>query len=243
MRLGLRKIIAPLLLLVASAAQAQLWGGPAAVEIRVEDQKGPPVAGATLTLRYNDVDPKDGPDPVLTDSHGKATVGGLAEGSWHLEVSHEGFMTYLAEITVARRAGSCWRKPRSSTSSGPLARCGSRSPAARRDRFHGRPSWLREYPHRRRCLHRPPYRAAGSSARNPPARLRLRRRRPQLRRRSPRRRLLLRPRLLSDTGAGSRARTARGKTGHGSSACASSTACRGAHRATAGESSRAGTSC
>jgi len=99
----LRKIIAPLLLLVASAAQAQLWGGPAAVEIRVEDQKGPPVAGATLTLRYNDVDPKDGPDPVLTDSHGKATVGGLAEGSWHLEVSHEGFMTYLAEITVREK--------------------------------------------------------------------------------------------------------------------------------------------
>ena len=41
MRFGLRKIIAPLLLLVASAAQAQLWVGPAAVEIRVEDQKGP----------------------------------------------------------------------------------------------------------------------------------------------------------------------------------------------------------
>lgn len=103
MRLGLRKIIAPLLLLVPSAAQAQLWGGPAAVEIRVEDQKGPPVAGATLTLRYNDVDPKDGPGAVLTDSHGKATVGGLAEGSWHLEVSHEGYMTYLAEITVREK--------------------------------------------------------------------------------------------------------------------------------------------
>ncbi len=103
MRLGLRKIIAPLLLLVASAAQAQLWGGPAAVEIRIEDQKGPPVAGATVTLRYNDVDPKGGPDAVLTDSHGKATVGGLAEGSWHLEVSHEGYMTYLAEITVREK--------------------------------------------------------------------------------------------------------------------------------------------
>ena len=68
MRFGLRKNIAPLLLLVASAAQAQLWSGPAAVEIRVEDQKGPPVAGATLTLRYNDVDPKAGPEPVLTDA-------------------------------------------------------------------------------------------------------------------------------------------------------------------------------
>ncbi len=103
MRFGLRKIIAPLLLLVATAAQAQLWIGPAAVEIRVEDQKGPPVAGATLTLRYNDVDPKDGPETVLTDARGKATIGGLAMGSWHLEVSHEGFMTYLAEFTVREK--------------------------------------------------------------------------------------------------------------------------------------------
>ena len=103
MRLDPRKIIAPLVLLAASAAQAQLWSGPAAVEVRVEDQKGLPVAGAALTLQYNGVDPKEGPPPVLTDSRGKATVGGLAEGSWHLEVSHDGFMTYLAEITVREK--------------------------------------------------------------------------------------------------------------------------------------------
>jgi hypothetical protein len=95
--------IALLLLLMAPAAQAQLWSGPAAVEVRVEDQKGPPVAGAQLVLQYNGVNPKDGPPAVFTDAKGKATVGGLAEGSWHLEVSHEGYMTYLAEITVREK--------------------------------------------------------------------------------------------------------------------------------------------
>jgi len=102
-RFGMCKIIAPLLLLAASAVQAQLWSGPAAVEVRVEDEKGLPVAGASLALQFNGVDPKEGPPPVLTDSRGKATVGGLAEGSWHLEVSHGGFMTYLAEITVREK--------------------------------------------------------------------------------------------------------------------------------------------
>ena len=102
MRFDLRKIV-PLLLLTPVAAYAQLWSGPAAVEVRVEDQKGLPVAGAQLVLQYNALDPKDGPEAALTDVRGKAAVGGLAEGSWHLEVSHDGFMTYLAEITVREK--------------------------------------------------------------------------------------------------------------------------------------------
>jgi hypothetical protein len=98
-RLDVRKL-ALFLLLIAPAAQAQLWSGLAAVEVRVEDQKGLPVADAKLVFQYNALDPKDGPPPVMTDSRGKATVSGLAEGSWHLEVSHDGFMSYLAEITI-----------------------------------------------------------------------------------------------------------------------------------------------
>jgi hypothetical protein len=97
------RIFALLLVLAVPAAQAQLWSGPAAVEIRVEDQKGLPLAGAQLQLQYKALEPRDGPPPVLTDSRGKAVIGGLAEGSWHLEVSHEGFMTYLAEITVREK--------------------------------------------------------------------------------------------------------------------------------------------
>jgi outer membrane biosynthesis protein TonB len=102
MRLDLR-MIALLPLLAPAAAQAQLWSGTAAVEVRVEDQKGPPLAGAKLVLRYKALDPEDGPPPVVTDARGKAVVGGLAEGPWHLEVSHDGYMTYLAEINVREK--------------------------------------------------------------------------------------------------------------------------------------------
>jgi hypothetical protein len=94
------RTIALLLLLAAPAALAQTWNGPAAVEVRVEDPKGLPVAGAEVRLQYTFVDPKDGPPPAVTDERGRATLGGLAEGSWILEVSREGFMTYLAEIGV-----------------------------------------------------------------------------------------------------------------------------------------------
>lgn len=99
MRFDVRKI-AILLLLAAPAAQAQPWHGPAAVEVRVEDQKGLPLAGAQVQLQYTVVPPLDGPAPVLTDARGHATVGGLAEGAWRLSVSHDGFMTYQVEVNV-----------------------------------------------------------------------------------------------------------------------------------------------
>jgi len=100
-RFDIRKL-ALLLWLAAPAAQAQLWLGPAAVEVRAEDGKGHALAGAQVLLQYTSLNPKDGPAPVATDSRGHADVGGLAEGAWHLEVSHDGFMTYMAEITVRR---------------------------------------------------------------------------------------------------------------------------------------------
>ncbi|HEY0510779.1 MAG TPA: carboxypeptidase-like regulatory domain-containing protein [Thermoanaerobaculia bacterium] len=101
MRFDVRKL-AILLLLAAPAAHAQLWSGPAAVEVRAEDAKGHALAGAQVLLQYTSLNPKDGPAPVATDSRGHADVGGLAEGPWHVEVSHDGFMTYVAEINVRR---------------------------------------------------------------------------------------------------------------------------------------------
>lgn len=99
MRYGVPKLALLLLVLAAPAAQAQLWRGPAAVEVRVED-RGAPVPGARLRLQFTGVDPMDGPPVVETDPRGRANVSGLAEGSWRVEVSREGFMTYLAEIEV-----------------------------------------------------------------------------------------------------------------------------------------------
>lgn len=101
-RFDVRKI-AILFFLAASAAQGQPWSGPAALEIRVEDQKGLPVEGARVQIQYTALNPLDGPAGVLTDSRGHATLGGLAEGPWRLAVSHDGFMTYQVEVNV--RAG------------------------------------------------------------------------------------------------------------------------------------------
>jgi hypothetical protein len=88
------------LLIVPAAAQAQLWSGPSAVEVRAEDDRGHALVGAHVLLQYTSLNPKDGPPAVETDSKGRANVAGLAEGAWHVEVSHDGFMTYMAEINV-----------------------------------------------------------------------------------------------------------------------------------------------
>jgi hypothetical protein len=94
------RALALLLLLAAPAARAQLWSGPSAVEVRAEDQKGHDLVGAHVLLVYSSQIPKDGPPAVETDARGHATVGGLADGAWHVEVSHDGFMTYIVDIHV-----------------------------------------------------------------------------------------------------------------------------------------------
>lgn len=104
MRFDLRKLaMFPILLAAVSAAEAQLWTGTAVVGVRVEAEKGLPVEGARVELRLADVDPPDGPPPVLTDARGRADVAGLAPGNWVLEVSREGFMTYRLQLTVDDR--------------------------------------------------------------------------------------------------------------------------------------------
>jgi len=99
---GRSLLLVLLLALSAAAAQAQLWTGPAALEVRAEDN-GKPAAGGEVRLEYLDMEPSDGPAPVPLDSRGKAVIGSLAEGHWRLEVSRPGAMTYRAEILV--RAG------------------------------------------------------------------------------------------------------------------------------------------
>jgi hypothetical protein len=87
--------------LVAPAAQAQLWRGPAAIEVRAENQ-GKPAAGGEVRLEFLDMEPPAGPAPVKLDGRGRAVVGSLAEGRWRVEVSREGAMTYRAEVLVRR---------------------------------------------------------------------------------------------------------------------------------------------
>lgn len=100
MQFDVRKLCWLWLLIAPTAAHAQLWSGPSAVEVRAEDDHGHALAGAHVLLQYTSLNPKDGPPAVETDSKGRANVAGLAEGAWHVEVSHDGFMTYMAEINV-----------------------------------------------------------------------------------------------------------------------------------------------
>lgn len=86
----------------ALPAAAQLWVGPAALEVKAEDHQGKPAAGAEVRLEYRALEPPGGPPPVRTDDRGRAVVGPLAEGLWHLEISRDGFMTYVADIEVRR---------------------------------------------------------------------------------------------------------------------------------------------
>lgn len=94
-------LLALLVSLSMSAARAQIWQGPAALEIKAEG-KGASVAGATVELLYLALDPPAGPPPVQLDARGRAVIGGLAEGMWRVSVRREGFMTYQAEVDVRR---------------------------------------------------------------------------------------------------------------------------------------------
>lgn len=82
------------------AGQAQLWKGPAALEIQAKEQKGGSVAGGQVKLVCRSIEPPDGPPPVTLDAKGRAIVSGLAEGKWHIEVSRESYMTYQADIDL-----------------------------------------------------------------------------------------------------------------------------------------------
>jgi hypothetical protein len=94
-------LLAFLVCLSTSMARAQIWQGPASLEIKAEG-KGASVAGGTVELLYLALDPPAGPPPVQLDSRGRAVVSGLAEGMWRVSVSREGFMTYQAEVDVRR---------------------------------------------------------------------------------------------------------------------------------------------
>lgn len=95
--------IAAFLVLLAcvlvSTARAQIWQGPASLEIKAE---GKGLTGGTVELVYLALDPPAGPPPVSLDSRGNAVVDGLAEGMWRVSVSREGFMTYQADVDVRR---------------------------------------------------------------------------------------------------------------------------------------------
>ena len=104
---ALAMVLPMLASLVALPAWGQIWAGALGIEVRAEDPKGRPVAGAEVLLRYVEsagaAASAPGPAAVLTDAHGRAAVGGLAAGRWSLAVSRAGLMTFHAELQLAAR--------------------------------------------------------------------------------------------------------------------------------------------
>ena len=93
-------ILLAVLLCLAALVDAQVWSGPARVGVRVRNERGRPLPAALVTLRYTEVQPVTGPPAVETGSNGVVEIRGLAPGRWVLEVSHPGFMSYVATLRL-----------------------------------------------------------------------------------------------------------------------------------------------
>jgi len=87
-------------LVLAAPAAAQLWKGVAAVGIEVKSGKKKPLDGAQVLLRYAEIDPIDGPAPLATGADGRIEVQGLASGRWRVDVSKDGYSSYLLVVAV-----------------------------------------------------------------------------------------------------------------------------------------------
>jgi len=77
-------------LAVVRPAIGQEWRGRARVEGQVTDDKGQPIQGATVSLRWTRSG-KGGPD-MKTDSKGRWVFFGLAGGGWNIEIQAPGFI-------------------------------------------------------------------------------------------------------------------------------------------------------
>ncbi len=100
-RSALTLVLALLGAAAALPAGAQSWAGDAAFGLRVEDAQGKAVADARVELVYLSEPGGSAPAPLATDGRGRLAVGGLASGSWSLEISKAGFMVYEAEVALA----------------------------------------------------------------------------------------------------------------------------------------------
>jgi len=88
-----------LLLAVGGAAVGQEWrGGKARVDGVVKNEKGEPLAGATVRLRWGKSG-HGGPD-LTTDKSGRWAVGGIQPGPWDVDVEAAGYQTKKINVSI-----------------------------------------------------------------------------------------------------------------------------------------------
>ena len=87
------------LLGVVAAAVGQEWrGGKTRVDGVVKNEKGEPLAGATVKLRWGKSG-HGGPD-LTTDKSGRWAVGGIQPGPWDVDVEAAGYQTKKINVSL-----------------------------------------------------------------------------------------------------------------------------------------------
>ena len=90
-------IAAVVLLALTAPLQAQSWAGQGRLSGIVLDQDEQPIEGAEVRLSLGD---QGGPATIRTDQKGRWSRLGLAQGSWDLEISADGFVQIDGFVTV-----------------------------------------------------------------------------------------------------------------------------------------------
>ncbi len=98
MRLRSMVLAAALALVLASPLAAQEWRGKARIDGQVKNEKGEPVEGCVVKLRWGRSG-RGGPDEK-TDKKGKWAIFGLAGGPWDLDFEAPGYRPRQIGITL-----------------------------------------------------------------------------------------------------------------------------------------------
>jgi Flp pilus assembly protein TadD len=91
-------ICAALAIALAASAAAQEWRGRARVDGVVKNDKGEPVPGCAVKLRWGRSG-RGGPD-ATADPKGKWAIGGLASGPWDIDFECPGYKPRQIQISV-----------------------------------------------------------------------------------------------------------------------------------------------
>ncbi len=103
-----KNLVFPLLMLLLLAGLpvfAQSWAGRGRMQGELKDEQGKGVEGAQIWLRMGDnpIDPEnpgDGPKPVTTNKYGKWSILGLAQGTWRVLITKEGYLASEGQVKV-----------------------------------------------------------------------------------------------------------------------------------------------
>jgi tetratricopeptide (TPR) repeat protein len=101
MRLDTRLLAVYASLALAASALAQDWKGMGRLEGRVTDEAGAPLVEATVKLELPE---RGGGAAVRTDRKGRWVLGGIAAGTWNIDVEAEGFTSRRLSVRLPSEA-------------------------------------------------------------------------------------------------------------------------------------------